>query len=84
MDTLEEDEYDELYDQLDRDHKGEVDEAAREFAANAIGDEHWDSDDVGWRSGARQTPLTRGATVAYYVGESGKPILAMAYSSRTW
>ena len=47
MDTLEEEEHEELYEQLDREHKGQVDEAARRYAANAIGDEHWDSDEVG-------------------------------------
>lgn len=42
--TLEEDEWDALYDQLDRDHKDEADDIAREFADDAVGDEHWDSD----------------------------------------
>lgn len=44
METLEAEEFDEFYDQLDRDHQREVDVAAREFADNAVGDEHWDSD----------------------------------------
>jgi hypothetical protein len=42
--TLESDEYDALYEQLDIDHKIEVGDAAREFAADAVGDDHWQSD----------------------------------------
>lgn len=35
----------ELYNQLDVLHQMQVDDAIREFADAAIGDEHWDSDD---------------------------------------
>ena len=37
-------EFDALYNQLDIEHQMEVDQSIREFADNAIGDEHWDSD----------------------------------------
>lgn len=45
IESLEESEFDRLYDQLDIYHKGEVDDAVRRFADNAVGDTHWDSDD---------------------------------------
>jgi hypothetical protein len=32
---------------LDDEHKAEAYEDARDFAATAVGDEHWDSDEVG-------------------------------------
>ena len=44
IETLSEEEFDELYDQLDVDHQMEVDADVRQFADNAVGDEHWDSD----------------------------------------
>jgi hypothetical protein len=37
-------EFEDLYDQLDSDHRVEVDQSLREFADSAVGDEHWDSD----------------------------------------
>ncbi|WHP16615.1 hypothetical protein [Cellulomonas sp. ES6] len=33
-----------LYDQLDAEHRSQVDDMIREYADNAVGDEHWDSD----------------------------------------
>ncbi len=45
LDTIDPDEFEERYNQLDADDRLAVDEIVREFAANAIGDEHWDSDD---------------------------------------
>ena len=45
METMDSDEFMERYEQLDANDKIIVDAAIREFAANAIGDEHWDSDD---------------------------------------
>ena len=45
METMDSDEFMERYEQLDADDKIAVDDAIREFAANAIGDDHWDSDD---------------------------------------
>ena len=45
METMDSDEFMERYEQLDADAKIAVDDAIREFAANAIGDDHWDSDD---------------------------------------
>lgn len=42
--NLTEDEFDELYNQLDADHKREVRHNTREFVDNAVGSEHWDSD----------------------------------------
>ena len=42
---LTEEEFDALYDQLDVDHQIQVDIAIREFADNAVGSEHWDSDE---------------------------------------
>ena len=44
VETLTEEEFDDLYEQLDAEHKAEVMDNLREFAANAIGDEHWDTD----------------------------------------
>lgn len=44
IETLSEEEFDDLYQQLDVDHRMEVDQDIREFADNAVGDEHWDSD----------------------------------------
>lgn len=43
--SLTEEEFDDLYQQLDGEHKATVMDDLREFAANAIGDEHWDSDE---------------------------------------
>ena len=44
IEILEEDEFDALYNQLDFGHRDQVDVAIRQFADNAVGDEHWDSD----------------------------------------
>jgi hypothetical protein len=44
IESLTEDEFQELYDQLDVDHQIEVNGNVREFADRAVGDEHWDSD----------------------------------------
>ena len=44
LETMDYDENEALRDQLDADHKSQVDDSIREFADNAIGDEHWDSD----------------------------------------
>ena len=44
VETLSEEEFDHLYRQLDIDHQLQVNENVREFADNAVGDEHWDSD----------------------------------------
>lgn len=44
VETLSE-EFDDLYSQLDVNHQMQVDENLQEFANNAVGDEHWDSDD---------------------------------------
>jgi hypothetical protein len=42
---VDEDEFQELYDQLDDDHKLQAENRLEDFANNAVGDEHWDSDD---------------------------------------
>lgn len=42
--TMDEDEIEALYDQLDAEHRSQVDDVIREYADNAVGDEHWDSD----------------------------------------
>lgn len=44
FDTFEPQEFEDLYDQLDSEHRMEVDQSLREFVDNAVGDEHWDSD----------------------------------------
>ncbi|MFF9787157.1 hypothetical protein [Streptomyces nigrescens] len=44
IESLTEEKLDDLYNQLDTDHQTEVDLAIREFADNAVGSEHWDSD----------------------------------------
>lgn len=44
IETLSEEEFEDLYNQLDVDHQMEVDQDVREFADSAVGDEHWDSD----------------------------------------
>ena len=44
VETLTEDEFDDLFDQLDAEHQMEVRQNIREFADNAVGSEHWDSD----------------------------------------
>lgn len=38
-------EFDRLYAQLDADRQGEVDQSYEDFAANAVGDPHWNADD---------------------------------------
>jgi len=45
VETLSDEEFEDLYDQLDVDHQMQVDDNLVEFANNAVGDEHWDSDD---------------------------------------
>ncbi len=45
IETLSEEEFEALYDQLDVEHQMEVRESIREFADNAVGSEHWDSDE---------------------------------------
>jgi hypothetical protein len=42
VETLPQQEFDELYDQLDAKHQTEVRDNIRAFADNAVGDEHWD------------------------------------------
>ncbi|MER6354633.1 hypothetical protein ABT186_23145 [Streptomyces sp. NPDC001634] len=42
IETLTEEEHEELYKQLDADHQMEVDEAVRNFANNAVGSDDWD------------------------------------------
>lgn len=44
FDELNEEEFDMIYNELDIYDRDEVDDAIREFADQAIGDEHWDSD----------------------------------------
>lgn len=44
FDTFEPQEFEDLYDQLDSDHRMEVDQSLREWVDGAVGDEHWDSD----------------------------------------
>ncbi|MEV4833405.1 hypothetical protein AB0K05_02715 [Nonomuraea sp. NPDC049486] len=44
LESLSEEEFDDLYNQLDVEHQMQVDQSVREFADNAIGSEHWDSD----------------------------------------
>jgi hypothetical protein len=41
---LTEDEFDALYNQLDAEHQMAVRDSIRDFADNAVGTEHWDSD----------------------------------------
>ena len=43
--TMDEDEYAEIYDQLDAKHQMQADEDMRDFANNAVGSDTWDSDD---------------------------------------
>ena len=45
IETLAEEEFDELYEQLDDAHRWEVDQACRDFTDTAIGDTHWRSDE---------------------------------------
>ena len=47
IDTSEytDDEWDEMYDKLDDEHRAEVDDSLREFANGAVGDDHWNDDD---------------------------------------
>ena len=45
METMSEEEQDDLYNQLDFDHQMKAYDDACEFANNAVGDEHWNSDD---------------------------------------
>ena len=44
VETLSDEEFDDLNSKLDDDHQQQVYENLCEFASNAIGDEHWDSD----------------------------------------
>ena len=41
---IEDDEFEALFEQLDVDHRLEVNDAIREFANNAVGSDHWESD----------------------------------------
>lgn len=43
--TMDEEEYAEIYDQLDVKHQMQADEDTRNFANNAVGSDTWDSDD---------------------------------------
>lgn len=43
--ALSEEEFEALYRQLDTEHQLRVDDNVRQFADNAVGNEHWDSDD---------------------------------------
>ena len=45
LEELDEEEFDQIYNKLDVYDRYEVDDAIREFADQAIGDEHWDSDE---------------------------------------
>ena len=45
METMDSDEWQEKYNELDWEHQMKVDDAVEGFANGAIGDEHWDSDD---------------------------------------
>jgi hypothetical protein len=45
MESLDENVFEELYEQLDLDHQLHVDETVRDFADGAVGSEHWDSDE---------------------------------------
>ena len=45
LEELDEEEFDRIYNQLNIYDQDEVDDAVREFADQAIGDEHWDSDE---------------------------------------
>lgn len=42
IETLSEEEFTQLYDQLDADHQMEVSDNIRDFADNAVGSPHWD------------------------------------------
>jgi hypothetical protein len=42
--AMDEDEIEALYHQLDAEHRLQVDDTIREYADNAVSDEHWDSD----------------------------------------
>jgi hypothetical protein len=43
--NMDEEEYAEIYDQLDAEHQLQADQDMRNFANNAIGSDTWDSDD---------------------------------------
>lgn len=45
LEELDEEEFDKIYNKLNIYDRDEVDDAIREFADQAIGDEHWDSDE---------------------------------------
>lgn len=45
METMDENDFETLYNQLDADYQLNVDRAIREFADFAVGSEHWDSDE---------------------------------------
>lgn len=47
IETLTEEEFDDLYEQLDAEHQMEVRQNIREFADNAVGSPNWDSDETG-------------------------------------
>lgn len=43
--SMDEDEFDSLYEQLDSAHQSEVNSDIREYADNAVGSDTWDSDE---------------------------------------
>ena len=45
IETMDPDEWEEKYNELDWEHQMKVDDARERFANRAIGDDHWDSDD---------------------------------------
>ncbi|MBR3579434.1 MAG: hypothetical protein IKN95_00375 [Lachnospiraceae bacterium] len=45
METMDSDEWDKYYEELDWEHQMKVDDAVERFSNRAIGDDHWDSDD---------------------------------------
>ncbi len=47
IETSSEEEFDDLYKELDADHQMEVRAYIREFADTAVGDPNWDSDETG-------------------------------------
>ena len=44
IEMMDSDEWAQLREQLDAKHRAQVDDEAREWADDAVGDEHWDSD----------------------------------------
>lgn len=48
VETLPQEEFDDLYQQLDVDHQIEADQNLRNFADTAVGDPNWDADEKGF------------------------------------